>query len=50
MQALDPNQDFIDNLTDPYQIRIAEMMAGQDYTPAEIREYIEATSSDVGLV
>ena len=50
MQALDPNQDFIDNLTDPYQIRIAEMMEGQDYTPAEIREYIEATSSDVGLV
>ena len=50
MQALDPNQDFIDNLTDPYQIRIAEMMEGQDYTPEQIREYIEATSSDVGLV
>ena len=50
VQALDPDQEFIDNLTDPYQIRIAEMMEGQDYTPEQIREYIEATSSDVGLV
>ena len=50
MQALDPDQEFIDNLTDPYQVRIAQLMQKQEYTPSQIREYIEATSSDVGLV
>ena len=44
------DQEFIDNLTDPYQVRIAQLMQKQEYTPSQIREYIEATSSDVGLV
>ena len=50
LQPIDPDQEYLDNITDPDQLRIIAMMQGQDYEPDEIRQYLEATSRDVGLV
>jgi len=50
LQPMDPDKEYLSNLTDPYQVRVISMMENQDYTPKQIREYLEATARDVGLV
>ena len=49
LQPMDPDKEYLSNLTDPYQVRVISMLENQDYTPKQIREYLEATARDVGL-
>ena len=49
MQPMDPDQAYLDGVSDPHQVRVISMMENQDYTPKQIRQYLEATSRDVGL-
>ena len=50
MQPMDPDQAYLDGITDPQQVRVIQFMEREGiYSPQQIRQYLDATARDVGL-
>ena len=50
MQPMDPDQEYLSNITDPQQVRVIQFMEREGiYSPQQIRQYLDATARNVGL-
>jgi hypothetical protein len=50
MQPMDPDQAYLDDITDPQQVRVIQFMEREGiYSPQQIRQYLDATARNVGL-
>jgi len=50
LQPMDPDQEYLSNITDPQQVRVIQFMEREGiYSPQQIRQYLDATARNVGL-